>query len=143
MIDRSNRQISLSAHAPEFIAAIQPENFSARSRAFRIPRGARACCGWTPLDHNIVYAGTTEGLWKTVDAGATWKHMTGSNIIINDVLIDPRQPSRVLLATDRSGVLASDDGGVTFTASNRGFTHRQAAALLVDRGNSRSFMPES
>jgi photosystem II stability/assembly factor-like uncharacterized protein len=52
------------------------------------------------------------------------------------VLIDPRQPSRMLLATDRSGVLASDDGGVTFTASNRGFTHRQAAALLVDRGNS-------
>jgi photosystem II stability/assembly factor-like uncharacterized protein len=33
-------------------------------------------------------------------------------------------------------VLASDDGGVTFTASNRGFTHRQAAALLVDRSNS-------
>lgn len=89
-----------------------------------------------PVDHNIVYAGTTEGLWKTIDGGATWKHMTGSNIIINDVLIDPRQPSRVLLATDRSGVLASDDGGVTFTASNRGFSHRQAAALLVDRNNS-------
>ena len=89
-----------------------------------------------PTDHNIVYAGTTEGLWKTIDGGATWKHMTGSNIIINDVLIDPRQPSRVLLATDRSGVLASDDGGVTFTASNRGFSHRQTAALLVDRNNS-------
>ena len=59
--------------------------------------------------------------------------MTGSNVIINDVLVDPRHPSRVLLATDRGGVLASDDGGVTFTASNRGFTHRQAAALLVDR----------
>src|SRR6476620_9711802 len=61
--------------------------------------------------------------------------MTGSNLIINDVLIDPLRPSRVLLATDRSGVLASDDGGVTFAASNRGFTHRQAAALLVDRTN--------
>jgi photosystem II stability/assembly factor-like uncharacterized protein len=89
-----------------------------------------------PVDHNTVYAGTTEGLWKTTDSGTTWKHMTGSNIIINDVLIDPRQPSRVLLATDRGGVLTSDDGGVTFTASNRGFTHRQAAALLVDRSNS-------
>jgi len=88
-----------------------------------------------PVDHNTVYAGTTEGLWKTTDSGTTWKHMTGSNIIINDVLIDPRQPSRVLLATDRGGVLSSDDGGVTFTASNRGFTHRQAAALLVDRSN--------
>ncbi len=86
-----------------------------------------------PTDHNVVYAGTTEGLWKTTDGGATWKHMTGSNIIINDVLVDPRRPSRVLLATDRSGVLASDDGGVTFTASHRGFTHRQVAALLVDR----------
>ena len=88
-----------------------------------------------PTDHNTVYAGTTEGLWKTTDAGATWKHMTGSNIIINDVLVDPRRPARVLLATDRSGVLASDDGGVTFTPSNRGFTHRQVAALLVDRSD--------
>src|SRR5579859_1672769 len=86
-----------------------------------------------PADHNVVFAGTTEGLWKTTDAGATWRRMTGTSVVINDVLVDPRRPSRVLLATDRSGVLASDDGGVTFTASNRGFTHRQAAALLVDR----------
>src|ERR1700760_163915 len=89
-----------------------------------------------PADHNVVYAGTTEGLWKTTDGGATWKHLTGSNIIINDVLIDPRRPSHVLLATDRSGVLASDDGGATFTASNRGFTHRQVAALVVDSHDS-------
>jgi photosystem II stability/assembly factor-like uncharacterized protein len=85
-----------------------------------------------PADHNVVYAGTTEGLWKTTDAGLTWKRMTGPGVVINDVLIDPRRPSRVLLATDRGGVLASDDGGLTFTASNRGFTHRQTAALLVD-----------
>ncbi len=85
-----------------------------------------------PVDHNVVYAGTTEGLWKSTDAGATWKRTTGTNVIINDVLIDPRRPTRVLLATDRSGVLASDDGGATFVASNRGFTHRQVATLLVD-----------
>jgi photosystem II stability/assembly factor-like uncharacterized protein len=89
-----------------------------------------------PRDHNVVYAGTTEGLWKTMDSGLTWTRMTPANVVINDVLIDPRRPARVLLATDRSGVLASDDGGVTFTASNRGFTHRQAAALLVDRKDS-------
>lgn len=88
-----------------------------------------------PSDNKTVYAGTTEGLWKTTDSGASWKRMTGSNVIVNDVLIDPRRPSRVLLATDRSGVLASDNGGLTFTASNRGFTHRQVAALLVDPAN--------
>ncbi|HEY6273060.1 MAG TPA: transcriptional regulator, partial [Terriglobales bacterium] len=89
-----------------------------------------------PVDHNVVYAGTTEGLWKTADAGATWKRMTGASVVVNDVVIDPRQPTRVLLATDRSGVLASNDGGATFAASNRGFAHRQVAALLVDRSDS-------
>lgn len=85
-----------------------------------------------PVDHKIVYAGTTEGLWKTTDGGATWKRTTTDRVIVNDVLIDPRKPERVLLATDRGGVLASNDGGLTFVASNHGFTHRQVASLLLD-----------
>jgi photosystem II stability/assembly factor-like uncharacterized protein len=86
-----------------------------------------------PVAQEVVYAGTTEGLWKTSDAGKTWKHMTASNLIINDVLVDPQQPLQVLLATDRSGVLRSEDGGRSFVASSRGFTHRQVAAVQVDR----------
>jgi len=89
-----------------------------------------------PGNSNVVYAGTTEGLWKTVDAGKTWQRVSAANIIVNDVLVDPRRPSRVLLATDRSGVLASNDGGGSFVASNRGFAHRQVTSLLVDRGDS-------
>lgn len=81
----------------------------------------------------VVYAGTTEGLWKTSDAGKTWKRMTAANLIVNDVLVDPRQPAHVLLATDRSGVLRSEDGGRSFVSSSRGFTHRQVAAVRVDR----------
>jgi photosystem II stability/assembly factor-like uncharacterized protein len=111
----------------ELFQKIQGIPYSARrTRSLRID----------PSDHKTVYAGTTEGLWKTTDGGATWKRMTGSNVVINDVAIDPRQPSRVLLATDRGGVLASNDGGASFTASNQGFTHRQVAALLVDRSDS-------
>lgn len=89
-----------------------------------------------PNDHNVVYAGTTEGLWKTIDGGANWTRMTGANVIVNDVLIDPAQSSRLLLATDRAGVLASNDGGVSFSASNRGFSHRQVGGLLVDGSDS-------
>jgi len=85
-----------------------------------------------PANPDVVYAGTTEGLWKTVDAGKTFKRITQPNIIVNDVLVDPRRPSHVLVATDRSGVLLSDDAGATFTTSNRGFTHRHVAAMLVD-----------
>jgi photosystem II stability/assembly factor-like uncharacterized protein len=84
-----------------------------------------------PSNSLVVYAGTTEGLWKTLDAGKTWKRMGPANLIINDVMVDPRNPQRVLLATDRSGVLASDDGGQTAVASNRGFSHRQVSGFAV------------
>lgn len=88
-----------------------------------------------PADRNIVYAGTTEGLYKTLDGGATFQRMTGPDVIVNDVYVDPRNPDRVLLATDRSGVLLSLDGGRTFSPSNQGFSGRKVEALLVDSAN--------
>lgn len=86
-----------------------------------------------PANPQAVYAGTTEGLWKTVDGGKTFKRITAPNYIVNDVLIDPRNASHVLVATDRSGVLSSNDGGQTFIASNKGFSHRQVSTIVVDR----------
>lgn len=84
-----------------------------------------------PSNPLIVYAGTTEGLWKTVDGGKTFKRMGPANLIVNDVMVDPRRPARVLLATDRSGVLASDNAAETAGASNRGFSHRQVSAVVA------------
>ena len=88
-----------------------------------------------PVDPNIVYAGTTEGLWASINAGQTWHRVTADSVIVNDVLVDARHPGTVLLATDRSGVLRSENGGANFVASNRGFTHRQVGAVLVDRND--------
>jgi photosystem II stability/assembly factor-like uncharacterized protein len=93
-----------------------------------------------PVNPATVYAGTTEGLWKTIDGGKTWKHVTNSEIVVNDVLVDPRNSSRVLLATDRSGVLASEDGAQTFTASNHGYTHRYVSAILPDKSDPNSML---
>jgi len=88
-----------------------------------------------PIDPNMVYAGTTEGLWVSINAGQTWRRVTDDTVIVNDVLVDARHPGTVLLATDRSGVLRSENGGTTFFASNRGFAHRQVTAVLVDRND--------
>ncbi len=88
-----------------------------------------------PENRQIVYAGTTEGLYKTVNGGKTFTLMTDSDVIVNDVYVDPGNSNRVLLATDRSGVLTSNDAGVTFTPSNRGISERKIAALLVDNRN--------
>lgn len=88
-----------------------------------------------PADSNIVYAGTTEGLWKTTDGGKTFKRMTAPNVVVNGILVDPRHSDHLLLATDRGGVLLSSDASISFSASNRGFTHRQVTSLLLDRND--------
>ena len=84
-----------------------------------------------PKHREIVYAGTTEGLYRTRDAGREWQ-LLKDNIIINDIYVDPDHTERILLATDRGGVLASTDGGVTFAQSNEGFSARKVEALVVD-----------
>ena len=86
-----------------------------------------------PTNDKIIYAGTTEGLYKTENAGADWARLTGPDVIINDVFVDPANGQHLLLATDRSGVLASQDGGKTFSGANSGFSQRLVQTLLLDR----------
>jgi len=99
-----------------------------------IPTSARRTRRLLQDPHHLdtVFAGTTEGLYRSDDAGATWTPTTGPEIIVNDVAVDLADPSRVLIATDRGGVLASDDGGDTFHSSNGGFSARQVTAMKRD-----------
>jgi photosystem II stability/assembly factor-like uncharacterized protein len=85
-----------------------------------------------PVHRDTVYAGTTEGLYKTTNAGRTFRRMTGDDVIVNDVYVDPSNPEKVFLATDRGGVQASSDASVHFAASNHGFSQRKVEALIVD-----------
>jgi photosystem II stability/assembly factor-like uncharacterized protein len=85
-----------------------------------------------PEHLQTVFAGTTEGLFRSDDSGAFWNRMTADDVIVNDVYVDPTNSQRVLLATDRGGVLASDDGGLSFHSSNVGFSARQVTSMTSD-----------
>jgi photosystem II stability/assembly factor-like uncharacterized protein len=85
-----------------------------------------------PQNLNIVFAGTTEGLYRTGDSGEAWQRTTGPEVIVNDVYVDPSNTNRILLATDRGGVLASNDGGYSFLPSNNGFSARQITSYVGD-----------
>lgn len=85
-----------------------------------------------PNHPQTVYAGTTEGLYRTTNGGEAWSLLTGGEVIVNDVFVDPSNSNRVLLATDRGGVLRSEDGGATFAGSNEGFSSRQVSAYASD-----------
>ncbi|HUX68697.1 MAG TPA: hypothetical protein VMV31_14520 [Terriglobales bacterium] len=110
-----------------------------------------------PSDHNIVWAGTGEaflrshisigaGIFKSTDAGATWKFMglkqTGR---ISRIVIDPRNPNTVLACAlgttygpqpDR-GVFRSTDGGATWTKTLFVNEDTGCSGLAMDLSNPR------
>ncbi len=83
-------------------------------------------------NRDIVFAGTTEGLFRTADAGKIWIRITGPEVIVNDVYVDPTDSNKMLVATDRGGVLASNDGGSSFHPSNTGFSARLLSSFVAD-----------
>jgi len=86
-----------------------------------------------PIDPQVVYAGTTEGLWKSTDGGDTWRRMTPRDWVVNALEISPDLQDRLVMGTERLGVMVSDDGAAAFRAANDGFYHRQIIALALDR----------
>ena len=90
--------------------------------------------GVAPSDANVVYVGTGEpdmrdsiaygnGVYKSTDAGKTWKHLGLENTKqIGRIIVDPKNPNTVFVAAlgnaympnpDR-GVYRSRDGGATW-----------------------------
>ena len=89
-----------------------------------------------PQRSSTVYAATTEGLWKTTSGGASWQRVTPRDWVITALVLPAHAPERLVIGTERLGVLVSDDGGEHFRAANEGFYHRQIVALALDRERS-------
>ncbi|MEW5975616.1 MAG: hypothetical protein AB1898_07400 [Acidobacteriota bacterium] len=85
-----------------------------------------------PVDPAILYAGTTQGLWKSNDGGTAWLKPNPFPYAVNGIAIDPTNHLRLYLATDRSGILKSEDGGKSFRAINQGFVNRNLTALWAE-----------
>lgn len=81
-----------------------------------------------PMDSNVLYAGTGEGLFnedalrgagifKTTDGGLTWKQLAGTKNpffdFVNDLVVSPRHPRRLYAAT-RTGVWRSTNAGLSW-----------------------------
>jgi hypothetical protein len=79
-----------------------------------------------------VYAGTTYGLVKSTDRGATWRKVLPHNT--RSLAFDPRHPGRILAATADAGILRSEDGGATFQAVNNGFANAHFPFLATVEG---------
>ncbi len=88
-----------------------------------------------PARPEVIFAGTTEGLWLSADNGKpeSWRRMTSPRVIVNAIAIHPDRPNRVLIGADDVGVLISEDGGESYESSNAGFINRQVRAVIADK----------
>jgi photosystem II stability/assembly factor-like uncharacterized protein len=85
-----------------------------------------------PSNENVLYAGTTSGLWKTIN-DKDFKRVTPGDWIINALVIDTKNPQKLIIGTEREGVQISTDGGATFTSANVGFQHQHILDVAMDR----------
>jgi photosystem II stability/assembly factor-like uncharacterized protein len=85
-----------------------------------------------PTNTKIIFAGTSEGLWRATDGGKRWRLLTSKSYVIRAIAIHPNNPKRVVIATDDFGVQVSENLGDDFIDGNAGFIHRHVLALLPD-----------
>ncbi len=100
----------------------------------REPTGSIGAIAVAPSDPNIIYVGsgagiirpdlsTGDGMYKSMDAGATWTHLgLRDSQMIADVIVDPTDPDRLFVGAlghpygpnEERGIFRSTDGGQSF-----------------------------
>lgn len=88
---------------------------------------------------DVVYAGTTKGLFRTANKGVAWARIGQSlpEPFVSSIVIHPTQPS-VIYIGGPGGVWKSTDSGVTWQAMNQGLTTLNVRALALSPQNSQT-----
>ncbi|UVT15593.1 MAG: hypothetical protein H8K04_17600 [Nitrospira sp.] len=86
---------------------------------------------------DVVYAGTTKGLFRTVNKGEQWERIGQSlpDPFVSSIVIHPTEPSNLYVGGP-AGVWKSPDGGKTWQEMNQGFATRNIRALVMGPKNS-------
>lgn len=87
-------------------------------------------------DPNVTYASARTGFFRSNDGGRTWQEIAGRNWGPPDAVVgwpidmqcDPRDAQRIFVNSYGGGVFLSEDGGLTWVTSSKGYT----GALMRD-----------
>jgi photosystem II stability/assembly factor-like uncharacterized protein len=91
-----------------------------------------------PSIPGLVFAGTTEGFWRSAKGGEnnSWMVTTSRQLEINSITVHYKNPNMIYIGTNNYGVMVSNDGGKNFVPTNNGFSGRFVNTILPDRDNS-------
>jgi photosystem II stability/assembly factor-like uncharacterized protein len=91
------------------------------------------------VNPNVVYAGTTKGLYRTTNKGESWERI-GQSItqpFISSIVLQSGDPS-VIYIGGPGGVWKSADGGKSWEAKNEGLASLNIRALAIEPRRDRS-----
>ncbi len=100
----------------------------------------------SPADPTILYAGTSQGIYRSVDRGDSWNPVNEGLTLLDarSLAVDPNNPQIVYAAIFGAGVFKSLDGGAHWIPSMEGFQNldaHYAASIVVDpQDSSRIFV---
>ncbi|HZE70621.1 MAG TPA: YCF48-related protein [Pyrinomonadaceae bacterium] len=88
-----------------------------------------------PSVAGLVFAGTTEGFWRSERGGDadSWMVTTSRQLEINSIAVHPSRPETIYIGTNNYGVMVSFDSGKTFVPTNAGYSGRFANSIVPDR----------
>lgn len=89
-----------------------------------------------PKNPLIVYAGTTQGLFKSTNQGNNWTKVgdaLGAGYV-SEIQLDPSNPDTIYLATSQ-GVKKSLDGGETWSLKSSGLEATSIRSVKIDQKN--------
>ena len=75
----------------------------------------------------LMLTGSTEGVWRSVDAGITWAKTTGTSGEVLALHVDQSSPSdhRVCFAATSAGIYRSDDAGMNWAEKTKGLPSKK------------------
>ena len=65
-----------------------------------------------PVNPKIMYVAMRDGLFKSADAGQSWKRLGESFTYLAAVALNPRKPNEIYVSTVEGTLFKSTDGGV-------------------------------
>ncbi|MFN0107511.1 MAG: SBBP repeat-containing protein [Blastocatellia bacterium] len=84
-----------------------------------------------PTNANVIYAGVSDGVYKTTDGGSNWKK-SGDFFTVQSIAIDPKNSMTVFAATSFA-FYKSTDGGATWQQKGTGIVNAfQFFSVVID-----------
>ncbi len=83
-----------------------------------------------PFQPSTIIGGAASGIFRSRDEGQNF--VSVSAISATRIVADPLHPGRLYAATPANGVLASADGGATWSPLNAGLTNLAVSAIALD-----------